>query len=328
MILVTGATGCIGSNLTRELVRNGERVAILRLPGDDLAALDDVTGEVDHRIADVRDRELVDKAMAGVERVFHLAAYTVPANRFAGLLHEVNVTGTENVMRAALRRGARVVHTSSVSAVGFPRKEPADEGFCFNGHGHAYAVSKRLGELVVQRYVQEGLEAVIVNPAVTIAPGGDLRHGWGALVVGLRRRRLPAYPGGSLSVASGADVVEAHLAAMEKGGVGERYIVSSEDLSYGSLARRVATVIGAPGPRVRLPDGMVRAAAHCAATVAPLIRDPRRQPLLTPENVPLLVGTMYYRAAKARRAFSIGGNPLDRAIEELASWCDRRQGSR
>jgi dihydroflavonol-4-reductase len=327
MILVTGATGCIGSNITRELVHRGEDVAVLRRADDSLVAIADVTDDVEHRLGDVRDAVSVERAMSGVTHVYHLAGITVPINDLAPLLHDVNVVGTQNVMRSALQVGARVVHTSSVSAVGFPDGGTvADEGFGFNAHGHAYAVSKRLGERVVARYVVEGLEAVTVNPAASLAPGGDLRNGWASLIVRLRARQLPYFTTGGLGVVTRRDVVDGHLRAMERGRTGERYILNSANLTYRALFGLVASVIDVPRPRVRMPDLAVAVASYVvASTAGALIRDPLRRPLLTPENAALLTRTVYYDAGKAVRELGMTTTSLHEAIGELAAWCDQRR---
>lgn len=324
MILVTGATGCIGSNLTRALVRRGEEVAVFRRAEDDLEALGEVSPHVEHHIGDIRDRDAVARALAGVDACYHVAGFAVPVNRFAKEMYEVNVVGTENVMLEAARREVRVVHTSSVSAVGFPTDAPADETFRFNGHGHAYAVTKRLAEQVVIRHVDDGLEAVLVNPAATIAGGGNRRNGWAALVMRLQRGRLRAFPAGGLSVATKGDVIDAHLAAMEKGTIGERYIVSSADLSYGSLLSRIAEVVGVRAPRLRLPNAVVGLAALGASAVAPLTTDPLKRPLLTRENARLLTKAIFYDPAKARRELGLVSGPLRPALRELAAWCEQK----
>lgn len=326
MILVTGATGCIGSNITRALVARGEEVAVLRPPNEDLGAIADVAHDVEHRLGDVRDPDGVERAMRGITQVYHLAGITVPINDLAPLMHEVNVCGTQNVMSSALKAGARVVHTSSVSAVGFPAAGIiADEGFAFNAHGHAYAVSKRLGERVVVRYVLEGLDAVIVNPAASLAPGGDLRSGWASLITRLRSGQLPFFTAGGLSVITGRDVVDAHLRAMERGRSGERYILTSANVTYRELFSLAASVIGVPRPRWRAPDRAIRIASHLVAGGGRVISDPMRRPLLTPENARLLIGTVYYDAGKAARDLGTSATSLREAIGELAAWCEQRE---
>ncbi|HEX8742833.1 MAG TPA: SDR family NAD(P)-dependent oxidoreductase [Thermoleophilaceae bacterium] len=329
MILVTGATGCIGSNLTRELVHRGEDVAILERPGDDVAAIADLTGEVRRRVGDVRDAEAVDRAMQGVERVYHLAGITAPLNALAPLMQEVNVGGTENVMAAALRQGARVVHTSSIAAVGFPDEGTvADETFPFNGAEfcHAYMTTKQLAEQVVHRHVASGLDAVIVNPAATMAPGGDLRIGWANLLVRLHSRRMPAFPRGGLAMVTGRDVVAGHIRAMEVGARGERYILNTVNLRYRRLIELAASVLSVPPARVPIPNPAIKVAARVVAAFGRLVRNPFERSPLAPENVPLLTRVMYYDNAKARSELGLTPTSLRDAIEDVAEWC-RRKGA-
>jgi dihydroflavonol-4-reductase len=324
MILVTGATGCIGSNITRELVHRGEKVAVLRRPNDGLGAIADLAGEVEHRLGDVRDAGSVAQAMHGVTHVYHLAGVTLLKNDVASLLYDVNVLGTVNVAGSALRAGARMVHTSSEAAVGFPDAGTiADESFTFNAHGHAYAISKHLGERVVARYVLDGLDAVIVNPAACLAPGGDLRTGWASLITRLRSRQLPFFTTGGLGVVTRADVVDGHLRAMEKGRAGERYIVNSANVTYRELLELAASTIGVAAPRRCAPDVVIHGASRLVSACGTLIRDPLSRPLLTPQTASLLTKTIYYDAGKAANELGTTSSPLRESIEELAAWCNQ-----
>jgi dihydroflavonol-4-reductase len=324
MILVTGATGCIGSNITRTLVRRGEEVAVLRKPDDDVAAIADVADDVQHRFGDVRNADSVEQAMRGVTHVYHLAGVTLLKNDLADLLYDVNVHGTENIARSALHANARVVHTSSEAAIGFPDAGTmADESFVFNAHGHAYAVSKHVGERVVERYVLDGLDAVIVNPAACLAPGGDLRTGWASLIMRLRSRRLPFFTTGGLGVVTGSDVVDGHLRAMDKGRTGERYIINSANITYRELFDLAASAIGVPRPRWCVPNTVVKGASHVASAWGRLIRDPLSRPMLTPENASLLTKTIYYDAGKAADELGTTSSSLNEAIDELAVWCQQ-----
>jgi|ADGO01.1.fsa_nt_gi Nucleoside-diphosphate-sugar epimerases len=324
MILVTGATGCIGTNLTRALVERGDRVAILCPPGEDLSTLGQLADTVEVRYGDVRDPAAVERAMRGVTAVFHLAGVAVQSNTLARRMREVNVGGTENVMRAAAGAGARVVHTSSVSAIGLPDDgELADEDFPFNGHRfrNAYVNTKAQGEEVVRRYVANGLDAVILNPGAVMAPGGDLRYGWPNFVLRVAAGKFPRYPTGGVAMVARADLVTAYLRALERGRTGERYIVTTANVLYRDLIAMVAQEVDASPPKGPLPDRLVVAVAWLCAPIAPLIRDPYRRPLLVPENIPLLTRRLYYRNDKARRELGLVPTSMANAIAEVADWC-------
>jgi nucleoside-diphosphate-sugar epimerase len=308
-------------------------VAILRRPGDDLTAVSDVADQVEHRLGDVRELASVRGAMVGARAVYHLAGVAVPLNALHRLMLAVNVGGTANVARAALEAGVqRLVHVSSAAAVGFPaRGVVADERFAFNGarYRHSYAVTKWLGERVVLDHVARGLDAVVLNPSSVMAPGGSLRAGWAALLLRIEARSLPVYPGGGLGMTTRRDVLDALLKAMEKGIAGQRYIVNTVNLSYRELCATVAAVVGAPPPRVRAPDWLLRLVAQLnrARVAAVGGRDPGRWPLLMPENVPLVTEEHYYDQSKAVRELGICQSRLEEAVRETYQWCLARRGA-
>jgi len=331
VIVVTGATGSLGSNLTRALVQRGEKVAILRREDDPCTSIADVKDDLAHRIGDVRDADAVDEALADAEAVYHLAGVTTPSNALRQLMREVNIGGTRNVMRAALRRGIRVVHTSSIAAIGYPDAGTiADENFPYNGaqFRHAYVDTKRAAELLVLDHVHSGLDAVILNPTGTLAPGGSTSAGWAGLVAQVAAGRVVAYPGGGVGVLNTRDMVDAQLKAMELGKAGERYILNSVNFSYRELITEIASVLGVATPRWRIPDLALTAAAFALSPIGALIRDPHRKPLLRRENVPLLTKTMFYDNGKARRSLGTTTTPLRESIEEVATWCARQGGLR
>jgi nucleoside-diphosphate-sugar epimerase len=325
MTLVTGATGCLGSNLTKALLQRGERVAILRRERDELKALGTAGREVEHRLGDLRDPESVDRAIQGIDRIYHVAGITEPLNRAEALMRSVNVEGTENVARSALRRGVqRLVYTSSVAAIGFPDDgEIADETFAFNGNTfpHAYSATKRAAEAVVARYVKQGLDAVIVNPAATIAPGGSLRHGWAALVMRIRQGKSPfCFPGG-LGMLSSRDMTNGHIQAMEKGQRGERYILNSVNLTYRELFEKIASVVDRKAPQLVCPKRVLHAMGRINTWLEWLGVDPGALSYLVSENVPMLIRKLYYSPQKAVRELGLILNGLEDSIQETYQWC-------
>lgn len=324
LVLVTGATGCLGSNLTRELVRRGERVAILRRPTDATDALGPAAASVEHRFGDVTDADSVRRAMDGVKYVYHVAGVAAPVNAFRREMLAVNFEGARNVAEAALAAGvARLVHTSSVSAVGFPRDGVcADEGFEYNGDefGLSYAETKRRGEEAVLRAAGRGLDAVVVNPSAVMAPGGDIKVGWAALIGVVKSGRLPFYPGGGVAMTTRADMVDGHLKAMERGRRGERYILNSVNVTYRDLFETVAQAVGARAPRRRIPNGLLAAAGYCNGLRARLTGDPTCGSMLFKETVPLLTRRLYYSQAKAVRELGLTQTPLADAVREVHQW--------
>ena len=272
-ILVTGATGFLGSNLCRALSEAGERVRAFHRPTSSLALLAGL--RVETVAGDLTQPESLLPAFQGVRTVFHVAAEMGRAHS-ARAMYAGTVTGTRNVLAVAAIAGVRrVVHTSSVAALGVPvNVETArhslhtlpdwdawvmDEHHTWNypsawwRYGHA----KYLAELEVQRAVAKGLEVVTVNPSVVLGPG-DRYQVSGRVVLQVARNRLPVSVAGGLNVVHIADIVRGHLAAMEWGRPGERYILGGENLTHRRFLFMIAKVTHARPPLVVLPYHLVR----------------------------------------------------------------------
>ncbi len=254
-VLVTGATGFIGSELVRHLLAAGDEVVILRRPASRLNQLGSSASLVVHRLGDVRDPIDVLDAMEGIDAVYHTAAYVgFAGKRDAVRLHDVNVGGTAHVVNAAVRQGVRrVVFTSSIAALGRASGPGTliDESNPWHASPYdtLYARSKHLGELEVHRGIAEGLDGVIVNPALVFGPG-RLDENTGALVEAIRRGRLPVFPrSGVRCVVDVSDVAEGHRLAMARGRTGERYFLGSENLSWQDIFSILARAFGVKPPR-------------------------------------------------------------------------------
>ncbi|MFL5801133.1 MAG: SDR family NAD(P)-dependent oxidoreductase, partial [Roseiflexaceae bacterium] len=222
-VLVTGGTGFIGANLAAALIARGDAVRVLRRASSSLVALEGLP--VEHMIGDVTDPDAVARAVEGCDLVFHVAALAAYWRATREQVYHVNVAGTRVVMEACLRAGVpRVVHTSSVAAVGIaPRATIADERTPFDtlSATFPYAHSKRLAEDVVREFVAQGLNVVIVNPA-TVFGVGDHYLNSGRIVIEYGRGRIPVVPPGGMCVVDVDAVVQGHLLAAARGRVGER----------------------------------------------------------------------------------------------------------
>jgi len=266
--LVTGATGLVGSHVTRLLVARGDSVRALvreRSPLDELAGMDI---ELVH--GDVLDRRSVRRAMRGVQRVFHVAGIT-SMRASADRVFAVNVAGTRIVLEEALRAGvARVVHTSSVAAVGpAPRGSTADETQVFRAgrYGLPYVNAKHEAEMEVMRMAAHGLPVVIVNPAHVFG-AGDRHRSSTELVRRFLCGQIPAYVDGALNVVDAEDVARGHLLADERGEVGERYILGNRNFTLDRLFADLARLSGVEPPAIKLPLSAALALAR-AAELAP-----------------------------------------------------------
>jgi dihydroflavonol-4-reductase len=206
------------------------------------------------------DSASLDKAMEGCDWVFHVAAVSDYWRQDINWMYKANVEGTRRVLASAKRMGVRrVVFTSSASAVGCRADGfPSDEDVTFNQSPAAfpYAHSKFLAEIEVLKAVIDGLDCVIVNPAVVTGPG-DVNLGSGSLIIEMARHRVPAVPPGGVTLIDVRDVAAAHLAAAEHGRTAERYILGTLDLSHRAWMRVTADVVGARAPRLHLSEWSV-----------------------------------------------------------------------
>jgi dihydroflavonol-4-reductase len=321
MILVTGATGFLGSVLVRQLIAEGEPVRILRRATSSLDLLGDASDRVEHAVGDVTDAASVREAMRGVEYVYHTAAFVgFGGKRDAERLHAVNVVGTANVVNAALAEGVRrLVLTSSQAALGRPETPTGviDETaeWTASKANTAYARSKHEAELEVQRGVAEGLDAVVVNPAVIFGPG---RPGENTTeIVGkVRRGRMPAAQSGGTNVVDVEDVAAGHRAAMARGDTGERYFLGSENLRWKEILDTLADAFGVAGPRFVLSPNVALAAGTLAEVAATLTR---RRPTLTRETARISGRFYRYDNRKAREALGVTFRPFRATAERIAA---------
>ncbi len=260
-VLVTGASGFIGSYLCRALAARGDEVLALHRPTSILAGLDGLP--VRRVVGDMLDPASLARAFDTVEVVFHTAAPMRPEADGRTAI-EAHVLGTRNVVQAARQAGVRrLIYTSSVAALGVPdvpATTPAqnapllDERHVWNyiPERWPYAYAKHASEQEILRAVEAGLQAVIVNPSVVFGAGDWYRTKRSLVAYLARGALLPVIPGG-LNVVHIDDVTAGHLAALDRGRTGERYILGGENSTLPELLRITAQVVGRRPPWIRLP---------------------------------------------------------------------------
>ncbi len=326
-VLVTGSTGFIGAALCRALVVRGHMVRAFHRPTSNLRLLNDLP--VEHAIGDLTQPETVQAAMQGIEVVFHTAAQLGGAGSdTAGRMYTVTVEGTRAVLRYAQEAGVRrVVHTSSVAALGVPERSPdqdapgmappIDESHTWNYRPEhwPYGYAKYLAELEVQKAVAGGMDAVILNPSVVFG-AGDIYRRDHSVIMTIARRKLGVLVEGGLNAVHIQDVILGHLAALECGRCGERYLLAGKNLTIVELIRKIAAVVGTPAPGLVLPAGLVIRLVPVIHLLQPFLDLP-----VTANDLRLAGNYFYYDPRKAQVELGLPPpRPLEDAIHEAYDW--------
>ncbi|PJF35912.1 MAG: nucleoside-diphosphate sugar epimerase [Candidatus Thermofonsia Clade 1 bacterium] len=316
--LVTGGTGFLGAHIVRLLVAAGHEVRLLRRASSRLDLIADLP--VEHALGDVTDADSLHKAAAGCAWIFHTAAIADYWRAQRAKMYQVNVEGTRNVLRAAQAAQAeRVIFTSSAAAVGLrPDGAPSDETVAFNlpPERFPYGHSKMLAEQEVAKAVQAGLPVVTLNPSVIFGPG-DLNLISGSLIVEPARGLVPPfYPAGAVTAIDVRDVAAAHLAAAERGAIGERYILGAQDATYRELFAMICQIVGVRAPKLPLPRAL---ATPLAYLVGALSRLGLKLPV-NADQIWLSARRVLFNSSKARAAFGEPRISLRQSLEDTYQW--------
>jgi dihydroflavonol-4-reductase len=320
LAFVTGASGFVGSAVVRVLIRSGYGVRALVRRDSPRVNIEGL--EIEVLEGDMRDAEAVAAAVKGARFVFHVAAdYRLWAPDVGEILR-TNVDGTRVVMTAARSAGAeRIVYTSSVATLKLEEGgRPADETNPLTEQEAigAYKRSKVAAERLVEGMIGScGLPAVIVNPSTPVGPRDVRPTPTGRIIVEAASGRMPAFVDTGLNLVHVDDVAAGHVAALERGRIGERYILGGENLTLAALLARIAVLTERPPPRIRLPRALVYPLALGAETVA---RFTRREPFATLDGLRMAKYKMFFTSAKAERELGYTSRPIEEALRDALAW--------
>jgi dihydroflavonol-4-reductase len=320
LVFVTGATGFLGSHVTRALIAQGAQLRLLVRPSSDLRNIADLNTE---RVAgDLRDPASFEKALTGCEALFHVAADYRLWVRDPEQMYRSNVEGTRALIEAARKQGVqRIVYTSSVATMGFGSNGTlADENspVSLAEMIGPYKRSKFMAEQVVFEAARAGVDVVVVNPTTPVGERDLKPTPTGRIVVDFLKKKFPAYVDTGLNLVDATECARGHVLALEKGRRGERYILGGENLTLKQILDRLNAITGLPSPKVKLPYVFALAAGVVDETVSG--RFLGREPRATIDAVRMGRKKMFVTSAKAELELGWQSVPVDDALRRSVEW--------
>lgn len=313
-VLVTGATGLVGNNVVRTLLERGAATRVLTRRTSDPRPLEGL--DVEHFEGDVREPETIRRAADGVDAIVHAAAMVHIGWTRLDEQRKINVQGTKHVAQAARDCGARLVHVSSVDALGAGQPDrPADEETpLVPKHPCGYVTTKREAEQEVLAATERGLHASIVNPGFMLGPW-DWKPSSGRMVLAVAKLYTILAPKGGLSVCDVRDVAAAIVTALERGASGRRYILAGHNVRYFDLWKRIASMTRGTTPW--MPMGpLQRVAAGWIGDLRTRLTGAESD--LNSAAIGLSTLFNYYSSRRAETELDYHVRPLDESIQ--ASW--------
>ena len=318
-VLVTGATGFIGSNLVRMLWQDGYQVRALIRPGSNAKAIEDA--EIELVQGDILDRESVIRAANGCQALFHCAAAYTFWSPHPEMVYRTNVQGTTIVLDAARDAGvSKVVYTSTVSTIGFAPSGTANEDTPLDLKKlvGSYKISKYQAEKVALLKAAEGLPVVVVNPTAPVGPCDVKPTPTGRVVLDFLRRRIPAYLDTGLNLVDVEDVAAGHILAMKKGRPGHRYILGNRNVTLKQLFSMLGEIAGLQPPRWKAPFWLATMAGYVDQLVEGKVL--RREPRIPVDGIKVARHPMYVDCSKAVAELKLPQSPVERALAKSIEW--------
>jgi dihydroflavonol-4-reductase len=317
---VTGATGFLGFHVARALAEQGAELRLLIRSSSSLKNLEGLKAET--AVGDLRDPASIEKAMAGCDMVFHVAADYRLWVRDPDEMYRSNVEGTRAILDAARTSGVRrLVHTSSVGTVGFTANgHPADEDSPVSLNdmiGH-YKRSKFMSEQLALAAGRGGMHVVVVNPTTPVGERDVKPTPTGRIIVDFLKRKFPAYVETGLNLVDVRECARGHIAALEKGKPGERYILGGENLTLKQILDKLGEITGLTSPKLKLPYMFAFAAGLVDEAVTGRLL--KREPRATVDTVRMGKKKMFASSARAERELGWHTVPVDDALGRAVEW--------
>ena len=320
LAFVTGATGFLGSHVARVLSESGADLRLLVRPTSDLRNIQGLRSDL--VVGDLREPETFAKALVGCDALFHVAADYRIWVRDPNEMYRSNVDGTRFLLSAAQKYGVRrLVYTSSVATMGFKADgSPADEDspVSLNDMIGPYKRSKFLAEQVAVDAAKSGVDVVIVNPTTPVGEQDIKPTPTGRIVVDFLKKKFPAYVDTGLNLVDATECARGHVAALENGKRGERYILGGENLTLKQILDRLASITGLPSPTVKVPHFVALGAAVVDELWTGRICG--KEPRATVDAVRMGRKKMFVTSAKAEREIGWKILSVEAALRRATDW--------
>ena len=312
---ITGATGFIGINLVRRLLDDGWQTTVLHRKGSQLKSLERL--DVEFVEGDLSDVDKLDQILSeGFDAVFHLAGDISLWKQNNRQQDEVNIEGTKNLARLSLKHDVgRFIHTSSIAVWGLQSGVISEQTEKLGATAPInYMRSKYFGEQEVLACVEEGLDAVILNPSNVMGPYDS--RGWSRLFLLIKKGQLAGFTPGLGAFCHVKDVVDAHVMAFKHGKRGQNYLLGGPHCSYEDLITEIAQRVQAPAPK-KIPFSLVMSVAYLSECISWLTG---REPQITPEKARLFAMDVKVDGRLAENHLQYQSTPLKEILDDSYEW--------
>ncbi len=321
MILVTGATGFLGAEVAKQLAEKGVALRCTKRANSTVPQLLKPFTNIEWVDADMLDIAALADAFDGVQQVYHCAAWVSLKQAEKKPMITANINGTANVVNLCLLNDVRLIHVSSIAAVGYAKPGELtneEHQLDVNAEDDGYAISKLESEMEVWRGIAEGLSATIVNPSLIIGPGAGVK-GSGQLFEAVRKG-LKFYTEGVAGFVDVQDVAKCMIALMETDISGERYIISAENRNYRELTTEIAACFGVAAPTVYAKPWMMETGWRLARVVSLVTR---KSPFLDKIAAKAASQVRNFDNSKIKQAIGIEFKPISTTVGEICTALSR-----
>lgn len=317
-IFVTGGDGFLGSNLVRVLLNRGHKLRLLLQAGRKTKTLDGLELEIVE--GDLLNFDSIKAAAKDAEAIFHIAASTSIWPSRNEIVNKVNIEGTQNVIRLAKElKVKKLVHVGTANTFSFGCLEKPgieDTEYISSQYGLDYMDSKWKAHQLVMNAVKEGVPAVVVNPTFMLGAYDSVPSS-GAMILAVNSQKLPGFAPGGRNYICVKDAATGIANALEKGKVGESYIIGNENLSYKEAFGKMATVLGVNPPKRSIPCWGLLAYGRIGSIIAAITGV---KPTVSYAMAKISCDAHYFTAEKAVRELDLPQTPIEEGISESFIW--------